>query len=304
MIGRSDEAAAIGRFVDRTAIGSVGFLIEGEPGIGKTTVVIEAIREASARGYRVIQVRPAEAEADLSFAGLGDLLGGVFDEISEALPPPQRHALETALLLREADTPADPRSTASALLSALSILSSRAPLVIAIDDAQWMDRASRRALEFAARRLPQRTGMLVASRPEIGPTSPLDLVRAFAPADLEHLVLGPLSIAALHHLIRDRSQLDLARPLLVRIADTSSGNPFYALEISGALARLPALPGLGRSAPCAANLARSAERPDRPTLCAGAGRGIGRCGALATDRRDHRRCPRVGRRRGCCAARG
>ena len=65
----------------------------------------------------MLQVRPAEAEADLSFAALGDLVGGVFDEVSDALPPPQRQALEVALLLREADAPADPRTTASALLT-------------------------------------------------------------------------------------------------------------------------------------------------------------------------------------------
>ena len=127
----------------------------------------------------------------------------------------------------------------------VSFLSSRDPLVIAIDDAQWMDRASRRALEFAARRLPRRAGIIVASRTDTGVASPLDLARAFAPGSLEHLVLGPLSLAALHHLIRTRLGLELSRPLLVRVANASSGNPFYALEISGALARLTALPALG-----------------------------------------------------------
>ena len=175
MIGRAGEAAAIDRFAEQVPSGPVGLLIEGEPGIGKTTVMLEAIRAARERRYRVLPVRPAEAEADLSFAALGDLVGGVFDEVSDALPPPQRQALEVALLLREADAPADPRTTASALLSVVTILSSRDPLVIAIDDAQWMDRASRRALEFSARRLPRRVGVVVASRTEAGPASTLDL---------------------------------------------------------------------------------------------------------------------------------
>ena len=149
MIGRAGEAAAIDRFAEQVPSGPVGLLIEGEPGIGKTTVMLEAIRAARERRYRVLPVRPAEAEADLSFAALGDLVGGVFDEVSDALPPPQRQALEVALLLRDADAPADPRTTASALLTMVTFLSSRDPLVIAIDDAQWMDRASRHALEFS-----------------------------------------------------------------------------------------------------------------------------------------------------------
>ena len=245
MIGRASEAAAIDRFAEQVPSGPVGLLIEGEPGIGKTTVMLEAIRAARERRYRVLPVRPAEAEADLSFAALGDLVGGVFDEVSDALPPPQRQALEVALLLRDADAPADPRTTASALLSVVTILSSRDPLVIAIDDAQWMDRATRRALEFSARRLPKGVGVVVASRAEAGLTSPLDLVRALPPESLEHLVLEPLSLAALHHLIQSRLSLKLSRPMLVRVAEASAGNPFFALEISAALTRGSAVPALG-----------------------------------------------------------
>ena len=245
MIGRAGEAAAIARFAEQVPSGPVGLLIEGEPGIGKTTVMLEAIRAARERRYQVLQVRPAEAEADLSFAALGDLVGGVFDEVRDALPPPQRQALEVALLLRDADAPADPRTTASALLSVVTILSSRDPLVLAIDDAQWMDRASRRALEFSARRLPRRVGVVVASRAEAGPASGLGLARALAPATLEHLVLGPLSLAALHHLIQSRLPLKLSRPMLVRVAEASAGNPFFALEISAALTRGSAVPALG-----------------------------------------------------------
>ena len=237
MIGRAGEAVAVARFVERVPSGPVGLLVEGEPGIGKTTVVSEAICAARERRYRVLEARPAEAEADLSFATLGDLVGAILDEVSDALPAPQRQALEVALLLREADEPADPLTTARALLSLFTIVSRADPLVIAIDDAQWMDQASKRALEFALRRLPQRVGVVVASRVEGGPGGPFDLEQALAPGSLERLVLGPLSLAALHHLIQSRLRLNLSRPMLVRIAEASNGNPFFALEISGALAR-------------------------------------------------------------------
>ena len=237
MIGRAGAAVAVARFAERVPSGPVGLLVEGEPGIGKTTVVFEAIRAARERRYRVLEARPAEAEVDLSFATLGDLVGALLDEVSDALPAPQRQALEVALLLREGDEPADPLTTARAFLTVLTIVSRADPLVIAIDDAQWMDQASKRALEFAFRRLPQRVGVVVASRVEHGPGRPFDLEQALAPESFERLVLGPLSLAALHHLIQSRLGLNLSRPMLVRVAEASSGNPFFALEISGVLAR-------------------------------------------------------------------
>jgi DNA-binding CsgD family transcriptional regulator len=245
MIGRAGEVAAVARFAAQVPSGPAGLLLEGEPGIGKTTVWLEAIRASDERGYRVLQARPAEAEADLSFAALGDLVGGIVHEVGPSMPAPQRTALEVALRLRDADEPADPLTTASALLSAVTLLSGVRPLVIAIDDAQWLDQASRRALQFSIRRLPPRAGVIVASRLEDGAPTPLDLERALAAGSLERLVLGPLSLAALHHLIRSRLGLNLPRPMLVRVAEAASGNPFHALEIAGALAGGRALPALG-----------------------------------------------------------
>lgn len=245
MIGRAAEAAAIAQFVDRVPSGPVGLLIEGEPGIGKTTVILGAIRAAHERRYRVLRARPAEAEADLSFAALGDLVGGIFEEVRDGLPVPQRQALEVALLLREADEPANPLTLASALLNVLTMLSNADPLVIAIDDAQWMDQASRRALAFSVRRLPQRVGVVVASRVDDRAGTPFDLERGLQPGSFQRLVVGPLSLAALHHLIQSGLGLSLSRPMLVRVAEASSGNPFYALEIAGALAHGHALPALG-----------------------------------------------------------
>ncbi len=124
VIGRVGEAAAVARFIERVPNGPVGLVIEGEPGIGKTTVWLEALRLAREREYRVLQARPAEAEAELSYAALADLVGGVFDQASRDLPTPQRQALEVALLRREADERADPRTTASAFVGVLCCLSS------------------------------------------------------------------------------------------------------------------------------------------------------------------------------------
>jgi len=237
MVGRTSEAAAIARFIDEVPTGPIGLSIEGEPGIGKTMLWSEAVRAARERGYRVLEARPAEAEAHLSFAVLGDLLSAAFDEARDALPAPQRDALDVALLRREAVEPADPRTIATALLSVLTVLSDRDPVVIAIDDAQWMDHASRRAIDFAVRRLPRRVGMVAASRVGDGTATPLDLQRALSVERVHRLAIGPLSLGALHTLIRSRLTLNFARPMLVRIAAASGGNPFFALEISDAIAR-------------------------------------------------------------------
>ena len=75
MVGRASEVAAITRFIELVPTGPVGLSIDGEPGIGKTMLWSEAIRGAKARGYRVLQARPAEAEAHLSFAVLADTVG-------------------------------------------------------------------------------------------------------------------------------------------------------------------------------------------------------------------------------------
>lgn len=236
VIGRADEAAATARFVDGVLRGPAGLLIEGEPGIGKTTVLLEAIRQARGRGFNVLDIRPAEAEAELSFAALADLLGDTFDVVGQSLPAPQRRALEVALLRREAVEPADPRTTATALLTVVTLLSRRDPLVIAIDDAQWTDHPSRRALAFVARRLPAGVGMLIATR--TGSRDAGDLV----PTRFERVAIEPLSLASLHHLLQARLGVKPPRPLLVRIAEASGGNPLYALEIASALSRSAALP--------------------------------------------------------------
>lgn len=249
MIGRASEADAITRFMERVPGGPVGLVIEGEPGIGKTTMWSEAVRMARERGYRVLQARPAEAEADLSFAGLGDLIGGIFDEVTDDLPLPQRQALEVALLRREAEATSDPRTTASGLIGVLTSLSAQTPLVVAVDDEQWLDQASRRALEFVARRLPPRLGIVVASRAEGGEAMPLGLDRALDPERVERLVLGPLSLAALHHMIQGALGVRLPRPVLVRVEEASRGNPFYALELARAIGQGGQVPGLGDPLP-------------------------------------------------------
>jgi DNA-binding CsgD family transcriptional regulator len=237
IVGRNTERAAVAHFLNRVPDGPVAMLVEGDAGIGKTTVWREAVRAADERGHRVLQARPAEAEASLSFAALADLLGSAYDEVRDEMAAPQRQALDVALLRATPDASADPRTIATALVGVLTALAERGPVVVAVDDVQWLDRASARALEFAARRLPACLGLLIARRVEGDSGAPLGLDRALPDERVMRLRLGPLSLAELHHVIRSRLAVTLARPTLVRLEAASGGNPFYALEIAQALER-------------------------------------------------------------------
>ena len=237
IVGREAELGAVGRFLDRVALGPAALVIEGEAGIGKTTVWQEAIAAAEARSFKVLRAQPTEPEATLSYGALADLVGVVFEETRAVLPAPQDRALAAALLLADLEEPADPRTTATAFVGVLTALAAEQPVLVAVDDVQWLDPASERALEFAARRLPPRIGLLLTLRAEAGGALPFELDRALVEDRLERVAPGPLSLAALHHLLSGRLGMSLARPTLARLAAASGGNPFFALEIARALAR-------------------------------------------------------------------
>jgi DNA-binding CsgD family transcriptional regulator len=240
VFGREAELDAVERFLDateRSDVPNVALVLVGAPGIGKSTIWRAAISRARQRGVRTLSSRPAEAEASLSYSGLADLVGPAYDEMRDDLPPPQRRALDVALLRTLAERRTDPRTTGTGFVSALHALTANGPVIVAIDDMQWLDRASARALEFAVRRLPPRVNLLVTQRADSMDEPPLGLAEELAEGSLERIGLGPLSVAALHHLIRAQLGAAPSRPLLVRIASSSGGNPFYALEIARVLPR-------------------------------------------------------------------
>jgi DNA-binding NarL/FixJ family response regulator len=241
IVGRDGELRAVERFLEG---GAMALVIDGEAGIGKTTIWRAAVGKAEASGWRVLAARPAEAEARLSYAALTDLVGPAMAEVQEELPAPQRRALEAALLLAESDA-ADARTVATAVLSLLSALAQRDRTLIAVDDVQWLDPASQRALAFAIRRLPAGTGLLVARRASGGEAPPLGL----DPASVTTVTVGPLSLAALHHVIRDELGSAPGRALLGRIAAASGGNPFFALELARAMSASPAGAATGEPLP-------------------------------------------------------
>ncbi|MGZ4384102.1 MAG: AAA family ATPase [Gaiellaceae bacterium] len=236
VLGRDEEVAAITRFLANRPSPAAALLLEGKAGIGKTTLWLRATEEAARLSYTVLSARPAESDEQLSFAGLGDLLSGVLEQVLVDLPSPQRSALEVALLLAERPEPAPDRGTiAFAFLNALRALARETPVALAIDDVQWLDPPSAQLVRFAAQRLHEEpVRLLVAKRADERGRAPLELERAL-PGRVLRLSVGPLSLGALHELLRTRLGTSFARPILRQLHEASGGNPFYALEIGRAL---------------------------------------------------------------------
>lgn len=235
ILGRDAELAAITRFFDDERSGPRTLLLEGEPGIGKTTLWREGVRLAESKGL-VLSSRASEAEIRLSFTVLGDLLVPALDRAMEDLPGAQRNALEAALLLGgPARSRPDARAVSVAVLGVLRALASVAPLTIAIDDIQWTDAPSARVLAFALRRLTDEPVRVVATRRQgSGLPKPLDLVASLGDG-VDRLTIGPIAPVPLGRLLRRRLDRDVPPPLVRRIHEASGGNPFFALEIGRSL---------------------------------------------------------------------
>jgi DNA-binding CsgD family transcriptional regulator len=232
IVGRERERALLRAFVESQER-PAACVIQGEAGIGKTVLWDEAVARARARSDHVLSCRAYEAESTLAFSGLADLLADVATAILPRLPPPQRRALAVALLLESpAGAPLDERAIGAALLASLQRLAAEGGVVVAVDDVQWLDQASASALAYAARRLGDaQVALLLAWRTSGEEPLPLELPRVFPDRRLSRLVVGPLSLGALHRVLRGRLDVSLPRPLLRRIHEASGGNPFYALEL-------------------------------------------------------------------------
>jgi DNA-binding CsgD family transcriptional regulator len=238
IVGREEEFASIHSFVGRTAGTAGALVLEGEAGIGKSTLWLAGVEYARAAGLRVLLSRPAEAERGLAYAGLGDLLGDVLDEVLPALAAPRRRALEIALLLEEVSSdPVDQRALGVAVRSVLQLLGERGPLLIAVDDVQWLDPSSSTALAYALRRVPANDVLLLLARRVVEGAQPSGLERAMDAERVQRVPVGPLSIGALHRFLRNRLGRAFARQTLLRIHEQSGGNPFFALELARVLDR-------------------------------------------------------------------
>jgi DNA-binding CsgD family transcriptional regulator len=231
--GRTEELAALERLLDDTASGPAALILEGEPGIGKTTLLDAARELARARRFTVLTARPAPAEIRLAHAGLADLLEPVEPREIEALPGAQRDALDAALLRNDAGAHPGPdrRAVAAALLTLIEQLARTSPVLIAIDDLQWLDPSSAAAVTFALRRVTGTIGLVAARHPD--PEAP-PLGRAAT-----RLTIGPLARAPVQRLVRARLGRALPPAVAERVERMAGGNPLFAIEIARTIAQAP-----------------------------------------------------------------
>jgi DNA-binding CsgD family transcriptional regulator len=250
VIGRDGELGAIRGFLDELTSGFQGLVLEGEAGIGKTVLWEAATAEARSRGFLVLVARPVEAETSLSYSGLTDLLADVEADVFEALPPPQRAALDVALLRSGPGGAApDQRAVFTAITAILRRLAESAPVVVAVDDLPWLDGPSAGALAFAARRLGgDAVGLIGAVRSGRGDGIER-LPETLSGEQFTRLRVGPLGLAAIHHVIKERLGESPPRPMLLRVHRASGGNPLFALELARRLEEIAPAPGEALAVP-------------------------------------------------------
>ncbi|MCS7006556.1 MAG: AAA family ATPase, partial [Gaiellaceae bacterium] len=223
LVGRELELELIDGVLDDARIGRARrLLVVGEPGVGKSALLDEAVRRAAA--LMVLRAVASEAEADLGYATLLALLRPLAPRIY-LLPEGQRSALRTALELGSA--PGYSRFALGAgVLNLLAGVAAEAPTLVVLDDVQWIDTASLDALSFACARLDaDAVAVLAAGRPGSG--------ERLVGARFEEHVLEPLDDAASRALL-DRVA-ELAPHVRERVLAAAHGNPLALAELSARL---------------------------------------------------------------------
>jgi DNA-binding CsgD family transcriptional regulator len=237
ILGRERELTVAAELLERLEHGPAALVLAGEAGIGKTTLLREAADRARGGPVVVLVASPAAAEAQLAFAALADLLEPVVDELLPELSEPQRHALAIALLREDPGSRhLDQRAASAGVLSIFRMLAGTSRLLVAIDDLQWLDQPSAHVLGYVMRRLGNLpVGVLACERLGEARELPLDLRAALGEERFVRMELGPLSLAALYKLLKERLGRSFSRRTLTRIEQVAGGNPFFALEIGRAL---------------------------------------------------------------------
>ena len=232
VVGRESELVALREFM-ADCQPARGLVLTGGPGIGKTTLWETGISIAAEGATRVLSARASSAEAQLSFAALIDLCDGVRTPSLAALPEAQRAALEVALL-RATPTgpPPEPQAIAQAFLNVIRALSADAPVLLAVDDIQWLDSPSAEVLGFVARRVGDAPVAFLLSRRGDQPSA---IEATFERGQMQCLAVGPLSFGATRSVLAERLGLNMSRQLLRRVVDITIGNPLFVLELGRVL---------------------------------------------------------------------
>jgi DNA-binding CsgD family transcriptional regulator len=241
LLGRAEECATVDGVLGQARAGASGvLLVAGEPGVGKSALLEYAAESASASGFQVVSASGAESEMELAFAGLQQLCAPLLDGLAQ-LPGPQRSAIETAFGV-SAGVPPDPFFVGLGVLGLLAAAASARPLLCVVDDVQWLDQASARALGVAARRLQaDAVAVLLAGR-ELG-----ELVGGAGPAQVR---LAGLADADARALLASALPAWVDQKVIDRIVAETAGNPLALLELPRGMtpAELAGGPGFGGTA--------------------------------------------------------
>ena len=231
IIGREAGLARLRGLVDRVPLASQVLVVTGEAGMGKTVLLADAAGRARSAGLRVLSVTGRESESRLAFAGLHQLLRPVLPS-AVGLPGRQAQALTGALGLAADPVAPDPLLTGVAVLTLLSDLSERSPVLVVADDAHWLDRSSLDVLAFVGSRLDaERVLLLVGAR---GQAPPPGFDRGFPELHLE-----PLSAADAGLLLDGLPRPPGGRARLQVLAQ-AAGNPMALIELAKVIADDPA----------------------------------------------------------------
>lgn len=232
--GHAAQLRQVGDFLRQRDLWPRGLVIFGEPGIGRSSLWADAVDQARSSGIHVVSAGVSSFERKMNYSGLADLLVEIDFKIMGHLPAIQQAALNR-VLLRDVGGPLDDRITATALLGVLTELTKLAPVLLAIDDVQWLDPASRTILSFVTKRLNAHMGLLLTVRaadshdPSLTSLLPLPHDHSYV-----RIKLGPMTGAALHTAIASRLGVQLSRPVIDRIHRVSGGNVFCAMELARA----------------------------------------------------------------------
>ncbi len=223
LIGRSEEQGRLDALLDAARTGrSGGLVIRGEPGVGKTSLLDDAV--ANAGDFRVLRTLGTETESDLAFSGLLELLRPVLDR-SAQLPGVQAAALEAAL---GGGGEVDRFAVYAATLGILAAVAEERPLLCVMDDAQWVDPASSGALLFSARRLADE-GVVVLFAARAGEAV------YFEARGIPEIHLEGLGAEDARRLVQEASTRPLAPAVVTALVDATSGNPLALVEIPAGL---------------------------------------------------------------------
>ncbi len=213
-----------------------GVLLCGPVGIGKSALLAATVAGLPEHGGMTLRCSPAPEDARLPFVGLIDLFARVPQEVLDGLPPEPGAALRAALLRGREPVGGHSRlAVRVAVLESLRRLAATGPVLLVIDDLQWLDEPSAEVLAFALRRLDGFDVRVLAAERVADGEQP-EWLRCCTPGTVE-ITVPPLDPDSVARLVRTGTGTDLPLPVLRAIQRTAAGNPLYALELGRAAVR-------------------------------------------------------------------